>query len=308
VLFKVEKKIHMFTTYGLALMVAAVAGTGLGALGYRAWAARKALNLRRIPEQWQLQVRPLFTTAERTTWQWLKRVFFDHHVLVKIPVIRFLLPRSATRGQHSHELLKGVYCSFTVCAPDGTVIGCVDVPGKAGLKASHRDLKKKLFDECGIAYTVLNTSQLPTLEALRAAFLSNTAPARQTGYEFASSSQMPFLQPADVGELSEPLVSNPLSKPALEIASGDTYGPAHNVSDANRAESPEGIDMVAVAAARSSLQAKLERSRKVRLAKIDELSASMGIVDDSSDRHFAASWDDSFIMGEDSRNPASGKQ
>ena len=31
--------------------------------------------------------------------------------------------------------------------------------------------KKKLFEECGMAYAVLNPNQLPTLEALRAAFL-----------------------------------------------------------------------------------------------------------------------------------------
>ena len=65
--------------------------------------------------------------------------------------------------------------------------------------------------------------------------------------------------------------------------------------------------MTAVAAARSSLQSKLDQNRKVRLIKIDELGASLGIVDDKADPKFAVPWDDSFIMGEEDRNPDSHK-
>lgn len=296
----------MLGTYSLSMVVAVAAGIGLGAMCYRTWAVRAAMNQRRIPDQWQLRGRPLFTGVERTVWHWLKRVFFDHHVLVKIPVIRFLLPRSATQGQHSHELLKGVYCSFTICASDGTVIGCVDVPGSSGLRASNRDLKKKLFDECGIAYAVLSASQLPTLEALRAAFLSEMALAHPPGYEFATSSQMPFSQPADIDPLPSLAVSSPPSKAAPQAAAMVSV-PAQPGGEAIRCDPPQGIDMTVVAAARSSLHSKLDRNRKVRLAKIDELSASMGIVDDNADHNFAVSWDDSFIMGEDSPNLESGR-
>ena len=49
------------------------------------------------------------------------------------------------------------------------------------------------------------------------------------------------------------------------------------------------------------------RHRKVRLIKIDELGASLGIVDDKADPKFAVPWDDSFIMGEEDRNPDSHK-
>ena len=66
--------------------------------------------------------------------------------------------------------------------------------------------------------------------------------------------------------------------------------------------------MTAVATARNSLQSKLDRNRKVRLAKIDELGAIMDIVDDNTDQNFAVSWDDSFLMGEDPRNPESSKR
>ena len=53
-----------------------------------------------------------------------------------------------------------------------------------------------------------------------------------------------------------------------------------------------------MAAARASLQAKLERNRKVRVKKVDQLSATQGIVEDHADQNFAVQWDDSFIMSD----------
>ena len=296
----------MLGTFSWSLMSVALAGIWVGVICCRVWAARAARNQRRIPEQWQLRARPLFTGMEREVWHWLKRVFFDHDVMVKVPVIRFLLPRSATQGQHSHKLLKGVYCSFTICDSDGAVIGCLDVPGSTGLKASNRDLKKKLFDECGIAYAVLNAGQLPTLEVLRAAFLGELALAHAPCHDFATSSQMPLLQPADIGP-PPPLHEASLLPTAVQWTAAASPACAEPSSGAIRSDSSQGIDMTAVAAARNSLQSKLDRNRKVRLAKIDELSASMGIVDDNTDQNFAVSWDDSFLMGEDPRSPESRK-
>ena len=170
------------------------------------------MNQRQLPAQWHLQTRPLFTVVEHTVWQWPEQVFFDHHVGVKIPVIRFLLPRSTTQSQCSHGLLKGVYCTFTVCASDGSVVGCIDVPGHNGLRASHRDLKKKLFEECGVTYAVLSVNQLPTLKALRAVFLGDMALTRPPSHGHASTSQMPFSQIVDVAPVPALVLSSLQSK------------------------------------------------------------------------------------------------
>lgn len=292
----------MMGSFSLSLMVAALTGMGLGAMGYRVLARHAAMDQRRIPGQWQLRTRPLFTGVERTVWHWLERVFFDHHVLVKIPVIRFLSPYSPDQGQHSHELLQGVYCSFTICADDGTVVGCVDVPGGSGLKASNRDLKKKLFEECGLAYIVLSANQLPTLEVLRAAFLADRATALASGHESATTSQPPLWQPADRAPGLQLSVASPTSQAAPEVA-GERFGTAQPGRGLDCSDSPHGIDMTVVAAARNSLQSRLDHNRKVRLGKIDELSAGLGIVDDKADQRFAVPWEDSFIMGEEARKP-----
>lgn len=279
----------MLSSFVLTLIVTAVLGTFFGAASCRYLLARSARQKKRIPAKWQLRARPLFSDLERTVWRWLRHVFFDHQLHLKVPVVRFLSPQSAVHGEHSHELLKGIYCSFTVCAPNGTVVGCIDVPGVNGLKASHRDMKQKLFHECGIAYAVLSANNLPTLEALRTTFLGALASVNNAHHhsEFMASVQ-PYAAESVGFEEAAATHHEPPAPAAADktVTSTDIDGQTH-------------IDMLAVAAARSSLQSKLDRNRKTRLATIESLSASMGIVDDSADQGFVVQWDDSFIMGEE---------
>ncbi|MBC7609335.1 MAG: DUF2726 domain-containing protein [Polaromonas sp.] len=289
----------MLSSFVPVLIVTAVLGAFFGAASYRYWLARNARQNKRIPAKWQLDARPLFNDVERTVWRWLRQVFFDHQLLLKVPVIRFLSPQSASQGQHSHELLKGIYCSFTVCAANGKVIGCIDVPGVSGLKASHRDMKQKLFHDCGIAYAVLSANNLPTLEALRTTFLGALASVNHAHNqsEFMASVQphtaelVAFEEAAAHHKQHAPAAAHKTGAPTDATDPTDIYGHTH-------------IDMLAVAAARSSLQSKLERNRKTRIATIESLSASMGIVDDSADQGFVVQWDDSFIMGEESGQTA----
>ncbi len=285
----------MLSSFVSALVVTAVLSAFIGACSYRFWAAYHAREKKRIPQHWQLTARPLFTDVERTVWRWLRQVFHDQQLLLKIPVIRFLSPRNLSQGHHSHELLKGIYCSFTVCTADGTVVGCIDIPGVNGLKASHRDMKQKLFGECGIAYAVLSANNLPTLEGLRATFLGSMAAVdpSHTHSEFSAS-----VQPS-VFEIPNIDTAEPVRTDRTATAEDPTPAPAvAGLAAPTTARGINGIDMVAVAAARSSLQDKLERNRKTRMATIESLGDSMGIVDDSADKGFVVTWHDSFILSE----------
>ncbi|MEO6016106.1 MAG: hypothetical protein ABIP46_02540, partial [Polaromonas sp.] len=220
----------------------------------------------------------------------------DHQLMLKVPVVRFLSPQNAEHGQHSHELLKGIYCSFTVCAADGTVVGCIDVPGASGLKASQRDMKQKLFQECGLAYAVLSANSLPTLEALRTTFLGATASLNHAHNhsEFMASVQ--------------PLATGPGAFEAAAAAHHGQHAPeAIKAGTSTDSHDQTQVDMLAVAEVRSSLHSKLERNRKTRIATIESLSASMGIVDDGGDQGFVVHWDDSFIIGEEPGHTSSDK-
>jgi hypothetical protein len=75
---------------------------------------------------------------------------------------------------HWYRLLGSVYCTFTICKADGRVVGCVDVPGTAGLPRSARSLKHSLLTQCGLPYWVVRSGSLPTVAEIRAEFLGES--------------------------------------------------------------------------------------------------------------------------------------
>jgi hypothetical protein len=166
----------------LVTFAAAMGGMVAGVLLCVGWARRAARMRRRIPRRWPLSSRVLANTEERKVWRWLCEAFSDHHIMLKTPVTRFTLPRGNEQGSHWHELLSGVYCTLTVCAADGRVLGCVDVPGSKRVSTRNRQLKQTLLLQCGMAYSVIESSKLPTRAEIRGAFLGEKeAPGRAPG-------------------------------------------------------------------------------------------------------------------------------
>lgn len=166
----------MTQTLGVILVgVGTIVGTLAGILGSLWRARRVAKQRRRIPKHWPLDPRRMASSAECRVWHWLNRVFFDHHVMIKAPVTRFTMPRSKEDSAHWYQLLSGVYCTFTICASDGRVVGCVDVPGPNGISRSNRQLKLTLLSQCGIAYWVVKPNNLPALVEIRTEFLGDEA-------------------------------------------------------------------------------------------------------------------------------------
>lgn len=162
-------------TGGLSIGLALLACLLLGAVFHAWWLRRQAHERRRIPKRWPLSPRALVNSKERQVWRWLTRAFYGHHVMIKIPVTRFTMPRNKEQRLHWYELLTGVYCTFTVCRADGHVIGCVDVPGRFGLAEKNQRLKRRLLSQCGIAYTVVEFDKLPTFSEIRTEFLGEMA-------------------------------------------------------------------------------------------------------------------------------------
>ena len=126
---------------------------------------------------WQLSRRLLVNPEECQVWHWLCKTFPQHHVNIKIPVTRFTRPLEPEQGKSLYKLLDGVYCTFTVCSPNGRVLGCADVMGANGLSSNNRQLKQNLLDKCGIVYYVLRPVSLPATATIRNDFLGETAAA-----------------------------------------------------------------------------------------------------------------------------------
>ncbi len=172
---------------GLATVVLLAAVFGLGRyLGRRPpeKASPHAVS-RRLPLQWPLIPRPLLNSNERRVWHWLRKVFPELHVMVKLPVTRFTMPRQPGEATEWFDLLSRAYCSFTLCDASGHVIGCVDVRSPRGISRSHRQLKQTLLAQCGIGYWVLAPDLLPEPSVLRLEFLGAAAasepPPRPSG-------------------------------------------------------------------------------------------------------------------------------
>jgi hypothetical protein len=170
------------STWFISVICAAL-GILLGA-GIVVWHHRvKELEKRRIPKDWPLKTRPMVNSRERRVWVWLNKVMADQQILVKLPVTRFTTPQEQKEASHWYQLLNGLYCTFTVCAIDGVVIGCIDVPGKQGLLQGNQTLKHRLLGQCGVPYWVVDPENLPHTKQIRAAFLGELATPPSRGNE-----------------------------------------------------------------------------------------------------------------------------
>lgn len=144
-------------------------------MGWGYWLRGKAQTVRRIPTRWPLHARVLVSREELRIWHWLNRTFDDHHVMLKMPVTRYTRPNVSENGRYLYELLKNTNCTFSVCSPDGHVVGCIDMPKSAEARRSARTLKENLLTQCGISYIVLDPQRLPSPAEIRNDILGEDA-------------------------------------------------------------------------------------------------------------------------------------
>lgn len=155
-------------TWATIVLVAALL---LGAWwGHRA-ATRANHRSKQLPVDIKLRPRTMLRPAEREIWLWLRQVFSECHVMVKVPITRFTMPRDLAEARSWFHLLNGVYCSFTVCDDEGRALGCVDVLGERQMSSGNQSLKQKLLRQCRIGYLTVTPENMPEAEAIRIDFL-----------------------------------------------------------------------------------------------------------------------------------------
>jgi hypothetical protein len=104
------------------------------------WRTRAAETMNR-QSQWPIAARELVTPEEHAVWRWLRAAFADQFVMLKVPVVRYTTPTTRGEGKLLHQRLNGIYCTFTVCGADGTVIGCIDVGAPGDGDKTHGYLR-----------------------------------------------------------------------------------------------------------------------------------------------------------------------
>lgn len=156
------------------LVLALLAAIALGAWRL-AMAERRARRTKRLPQHLPVRARSVLSRTEREVWRWLREAFPSHHVMVKLPLTRFTMPRQPEDATTWFPRLGTLYCTFTLCDELGRVIGCVDVMGERRLPRGNRQLKQLLLSQCHISYWALTPDTLPDPWTIRAEFLGITA-------------------------------------------------------------------------------------------------------------------------------------
>lgn len=153
----------------LAGFILLLSGAGLGRLLFRLQS--RAMGTMDRQSQWPIAVRELVTPEEHAVWRWLRSAFADQFVMLKVPVVRYTTPTTRGEGKLLHQRLSGIYCTFTICGADGTVIGCIDVGAPRDADKTHWYLKESLLEKCGIPYVMVRSGRLPDVAEVRAAFI-----------------------------------------------------------------------------------------------------------------------------------------
>lgn len=180
----------------LEVLLSAAIGIFVGGVGYRSWTEYMKRHVQKLTDPADPKLKPLFNELDQAAWLWLQQVFPEHKILLKIPLIRFLSGGSV--DFQSLAQIKGIYCTFTVCTSHGRVVGCVDVAGAKAIHVSLRQLKKKLFENFGLAYTVLAVDELPSPQALRAVFLNEAMPLVPLMEDYDTSQSSLDFEPSTV--------------------------------------------------------------------------------------------------------------
>ena len=147
-------------------------GLGLAFLIARRRTNKDRRRILEVPPVWPFDPRRIANSDERQVWTWLRQTFPDHQVLLKLPLVRFVIPQRHEKAREWLPLLSNVYCTFTVCTTDGRVIGCIDVMARPdSLPPINRQIKETLLEQCGINYWAVLRDRMPTSETLRTEFV-----------------------------------------------------------------------------------------------------------------------------------------
>jgi hypothetical protein len=168
------------------------------ALAWSLWHQRRPD--RRLPRDWALSARPVFSADERRVYRLLREALPHHVVLSKLPLVRFCQPQEARQVRYWFDLLGGIHVTFAICSPNGRVLAAIDLEQERGITARHLDIKNAVLDACRVRYLRVAMDQLPSLAELQLL----VPPSRQSRGP-QSASLAPRDTASDWGQFSQPL-------------------------------------------------------------------------------------------------------
>lgn len=122
----------------------------------------------RLPTDWPLTQRAIFSAEERTLFRHLRQALPHHTILAKLPLVRFCQPIDRAELRRWFDLLSPVHVSFVVCADNGRILAALDVE-RPDRPSSRRvaTIKQEVFNSCRIRYVKCRADQLPSVAELQ---------------------------------------------------------------------------------------------------------------------------------------------
>jgi len=137
-------------------------------IGLLIWSARARQSRRkRLPAEWALTSRSVFSIEERRFYRHLCAALPEHIVLAKLPLVRFCQPTDANQVRYWYDMLGVIHVSFAICSGSGRVLAAVDVEGERGSSRRTLQVKESVLAACGVRYLRCPPDAPPSAQALQ---------------------------------------------------------------------------------------------------------------------------------------------
>lgn len=148
----------------VALAALAILGVALAAWTF---GAQKNSKSTRLPDEWSLTARPVFSAEERRVYRLLREALPHHIVLSKLPLVRFCQPTNANDVRYWFELLGAINVTFAVCSANGRVLAAVDLDNERGHSTRVQQIKHAVLAACRVRYLRCPFEHLPSVAELQ---------------------------------------------------------------------------------------------------------------------------------------------
>lgn len=141
---------------------------------------RRPASQGKLPTEWALAARSVFSTDERRIYRLLRESLPHHIVLSKLPLVRFCQPMDASEIRYWYDLLGSNYVTFAICGTNGRVLAAIDMDkdrssGSASLRRVMR-IKEAVLEACRVTYLRVPAGELPSAAELQS-LVPKTSPA-----------------------------------------------------------------------------------------------------------------------------------
>jgi hypothetical protein len=164
----------------LPWILASVAMALLAGAGVLLFLNRRKPRARRLPTDWALTARPIFSTDERRFYRQLREALPHHVVLSKLPLVRFCQPSDPAEVRFWFDLLGAIQVTFAICSANGRVLAAIDLDTDRSASRRVRLIKQSVLGACRVRYLRCSVSHLPSIPELQSLVPQGVPHARGT--------------------------------------------------------------------------------------------------------------------------------